>query len=177
MLKQLLARFLPPSFFIEQEFPTVLGVTRTLCIDYSRGMGYAVFETRTERGETGIDPDAFEEGLTRAQARRAAEMYGARRETLEAFDGSVSLSVAAPPPLQLQLHASEEVLTFTLQDHTSRAGFLATLCPALERHRCDPLLALVGQMGEREVAWQELFDFIPWGTGVAGDIHWLATRS
>ncbi|GAA5533884.1 hypothetical protein [Deinococcus aluminii] len=160
-----LVSLLTPTFLIEQAFPTVQGETRTLCIGHVRGQGYAVYETRTECGETSLVSETYEDGLTRTQAYEAAVQSGARPETLQALRQCRSLVVDAVPLLVLEVHTAEGVFRYRLQDHTRQSSFLLQVLPVLLRHRHDPLTALIGRVGEHEVAWQNLFVFMPWGAG------------
>lgn len=173
-----LASFLTPAFEVEQQFPPRCGERRSLHVTHRPGAGYAVFETRTDeaQGETAIDAETFEDGLTRPQALRLAARSGARPETAAAVQASRSALVPAPVPLQLEVHGDLGVVTLHLHEHLDQPGFLAALEWALRTTDAASYLALIGREGEQELAWQVLFERVPWGRGTVREIERLTAH-
>lgn len=164
-----LVSLLTPTFLVTEERPPLLGEANALCIQHTRGQGYGVYETR--EGE--LLPETFEDHLTRKEMLEVVQQSGARPETLQAVRLQRSLTLPAPPALALRVHTLEGTHVFRVDTHGSRGSFLQTVQPTVNASAHDPVLALSGWAGEREVAWQDMFDLVPWGAGTVGALQRL----
>ncbi|GAA5533883.1 hypothetical protein [Deinococcus aluminii] len=164
-----LACLLTPTFRVTEERPPLLGEQNALCMEHTRGQGYHVYETRGGH----VLPETFEDGLTREEMLELVRQSGARPETLRAVMRKRSVTLPAPPELALHVHTQDGTQVFRVDTHGSRGSFLRTVRPTVDASAHDPVLALSGWAGEGEVAWQDLFDLVPWGAGTVGALQRL----
>lgn len=165
---------LTPAFHVTQLLST--GDQRSLHLTHQPGHGYTLYEEYRDPREHGwsLDSETWEDTLSRREALTLFRQYGASLAALQAARENRSMTALVPEQALLQMVTRDGANRFlNPYQHRTAQSFLQDVKHLIRKD--GPPRCLIGRTGDHEVAWQALFDVVPWGKAARSELQHLHT--
>ena len=172
-LLQTLALFCTPAFHVKQ---LLTGEDRrTLHLTFTPADGFSVYATHWVEDEDGpfVDTDSYETPRSLREALDHFRRMGASEAAWQAAKAGRSGQFLADNSAVLLMATSYGEKALNLHGYSTMQAFLADFIRLDNQREPEQPRSIIGYSGSHEVAWQAVFDNVPWGPVARRQVHAL----
>ncbi|AFD27913.1 hypothetical protein [Deinococcus gobiensis] len=172
-LHQVLALFCTPAFHVEQ---LLTGEDRrTLHLVFCPAEGFSVYATYwpEDEGDPAVDTDTYATPRSLRGALDHFRRMGAGEAAWQRAQACRSGQFLANHSAVLLVATSYGEKARDLHGYSNMQAFLAAFTRLDEQREPGQPRSLIGYSGSHEVAWQAVFDNVPWGPVARRQVHAL----